>query len=46
VFALGFPALELMQSTATSAVDLQTDQAIQEVIQSDAFADVTILTIA
>lgn len=31
---------------ATSAVDLDTDQAIQDIIRGPAFTDVTILTIA
>lgn len=33
-------------STATSAVDLDTDRAIQEIIRGPLFDEVTILTIA
>ena len=33
-------------NTATSAVDLDTDRAIQEIIRGPLFADVTMLTIA
>ena len=33
-------------TTATSAVDLDTDHAIQEIIRGPLFDDVTILTIA
>lgn len=35
-----------MWNTATSAVDLDTDRAIQEIIRGPLFDDVTILTIA
>ncbi|KAJ7504548.1 P-loop containing nucleoside triphosphate hydrolase protein [Mycena galericulata] len=36
----------LVLDEATSAVDLDTDKAIQDIIQGPAFADVTIITIA
>ena len=39
------PPLTRMVS-ATSAVDLETDKAIQEIIRGPAFAGVTMLTIA
>lgn len=35
-----------MLDEATSAVDLETDQAIQEIIRGPQFADVTMFTIA
>ena len=38
--------VDVKLSLATSAVDLDTDHAIQEIIQGPAFANVTILTIA
>ena len=37
---------DTMASTATSAVDLDTDQAIQEIIRGPQFAHVTMLIIA
>jgi ABC-type multidrug transport system fused ATPase/permease subunit len=36
----------LVLDEATSAVDLDTDKAIQDIIQGPAFADTTIITIA
>lgn len=46
--ALSQPSLKIFTNDflATSAVDLDTDQAIQEIIHGPAFTDVTILTIA
>lgn len=36
----------LIESAATSAVDLDTDKSIQDIIRGPLFADVTMLTIA
>jgi hypothetical protein len=43
---LTFCKADVHDSAATSAVDLDTDRAIQEIIRGPIFHDVTILTIA
>jgi len=45
-FPLSFVANADLVDPATSAVDLDTDKAIQEIIRGPDFADVTLLTIA
>lgn len=45
-FGLNSNSSSYLLYLATSAVDLDTDQAIQGIIQGPAFKDVTILTIA
>ena len=39
-------SIDVLVHTATSAVDLETDKSIQEIIRGPVFADVTMFTIA